>query len=68
MGRVRAAMLLGLQILVGWMAFVALFGLALLGWALYSGQLDDMEQARYIPFNEREPEDWPGRSTAAKEA
>ena len=59
-------MLLGLQVIAGWMAFVALFGFALLGWALYSGQLDDLDDTKYIPFNEREPEDWPGRSTAPK--
>lgn len=56
--------IVGVQILVGWMAFVALFGLATLGWALYSGQLDDMEDAKFIPFDEREPADWPGRSSA----
>jgi nitrogen fixation-related uncharacterized protein len=60
-------MLVGLQVLVGWMAFVALFGFALLAWAIYSGQLDDLEDTKYIPFNEREPEGWPGRSDTAKE-
>jgi nitrogen fixation-related uncharacterized protein len=59
-------MLLGLQVLVGWMAFVALFGFALLGWGVYSGQLDDIEATKYIPFDEREPQDWPGRSTASE--
>jgi nitrogen fixation-related uncharacterized protein len=52
-------MLFGLQVVVGWMAFVALFGFALLGWAIYSGQLDDLEDTKYIPFNEREPIAWP---------
>lgn len=60
-------MLFGLQVVAGWMAFVALFGFALLGWALYSGQLDDLEDTKYIPFNEREPEAWPGRSSEARE-
>jgi hypothetical protein len=60
-------MTLGLQIVAGWMAFVALFGFALLAWAIYSGQLDDAEYIKYIPFNEKEPEDWPGRPTVAKE-
>ena len=54
-------MLFGLQVVVGWMAFVALFGLALLGWAIYSGQLDDLEETKYIPFDEKEPAPWPGR-------
>jgi nitrogen fixation-related uncharacterized protein len=61
-------MLFGIQVVVGWMAFVALFGFALLGWAIYSGQLDDLEDTRFIPFDEHEPQDWPGRSTAAKGA
>jgi nitrogen fixation-related uncharacterized protein len=55
-------MLLGLRIVVGWMAFVALFGFALLAWAIYGGQLDDLESTKFIPFDEHEPEDWPGRS------
>ena len=59
-------MLFGLQVVVGWMAFVALFGFALLAWGIYSGQLDDLEDTKYIPFNEQEPADWPGR-TPAKE-
>jgi nitrogen fixation-related uncharacterized protein len=56
----------GLQIVAGWMAFVVFFGLALLAWAVYSGQLDDAEAIKAIPFNEREPESWPGRRTIAK--
>ena len=59
-------MTLGLMIVAGWMAFVAIFGLALLAWAIYSGQLDDAEALNNIPFNEREPEDWPGRPTVTK--
>lgn len=59
-------MTLGLQIVAGWMAFVVLFGLALLAWAIYSGQLDDPEAVLRIPFNEAEPQDWPGRRTVAK--
>ena len=55
-------MTLGLQILAGWMGFVVLFGLATLAWAVYSGQLDDPEAITRIPFNEQEPEDWPGRA------
>lgn len=54
-------MAFGVQALAAWMGFVALFGLALLAWAIYSGQLDDLEQTRYIPFNESEPQEWPGR-------
>jgi hypothetical protein len=59
-------MTLGVQIVAGWMAFVALFALGTLAWAIYAGQLDDADYIKYIPFNEKEPEDWPGRQTAAK--
>lgn len=54
-------MTLGTWIVAGWMGFVALFALALLGWAIYSGQFDDFDALRRIPFNEIEPQDWPGR-------
>ena len=60
-------MSLGLQIVAGWMALVVFFALALLAWAVYSGQLDDAEAVKLIPFNEREPEGWPGRADANKE-
>ena len=59
-------MLLGLQVVAGWMGFVSLFGLALLGWAIYSGQLDDLEDTKYIPFNESEPIGWPGRGDSSQ--
>jgi nitrogen fixation-related uncharacterized protein len=59
-------MILGLWIVAAWMGFVSAFGIATLGWAVYSGQLDDLEDTKYIPFNEREPEAWPGRKSAAK--
>jgi nitrogen fixation-related uncharacterized protein len=59
-------MTLGLQIVAGWMAFVALLGLSTLAWAIYSGQLDDAEALTRIPLNEKEPEGWPGRSSIGK--
>jgi len=60
-------MSLGIQIVAGWMGFVALFGVALLAWAIYSGQLDDAEAIKRIPLNEKEPEGWPVRPKIAKE-
>lgn len=57
-------MLFGIQVVIGWMAFVALLGFVMLGWAIYTGQLDDVEATKYIPFNEKEPADWPGRDPA----
>jgi nitrogen fixation-related uncharacterized protein len=61
-------MTLGIEIVAGWMGFVVLFALALLAWATHSGQLDDMEALGRIPFNEIEPQDWPGRQRSTKEA
>jgi len=55
--------LFGVQVMADFMAFVALFGFALLAWAIYGGQLDDLEDTKYIPFNERDPEPWPGRAS-----
>ncbi len=59
-------MLFSLQVLVGWMAFVALFGFALLGWAIYSGQLDDLEDTKYLVFREEEPLAWPLRRSSGE--
>lgn len=59
-------MTLGLQIVAGWMGFVVIFALALLAWAVYSGQLDDAEALGRIPLDEKEPEAWPGRRTIVK--
>lgn len=61
-------MTLGMQIVAGWMAFVMVFALATLAWAVYSGQLDDAEALARIPLTEKEPEGWPGRAGQAKEA
>jgi hypothetical protein len=59
-------MLFGLQIVVGWMAFVTLFGLALLGWGLLSHQFDDIEDTKWIPFEERDPAPWPSRRSTGE--
>jgi nitrogen fixation-related uncharacterized protein len=60
-------MTFGMAVVVGWMAFVVLFAFALLGWAVYSGQLDDVDEIRWIPLREREPEPWPSRRGRAEE-
>jgi len=60
-------MTLGVQILAGWMAFVITFALALLAWAIYSGQLDDADALNRIPLEEQEPAAWPGRPRDRKE-
>jgi cbb3-type cytochrome oxidase maturation protein len=52
---------LGMWVVIGWMAFVALTGVAFLLWAWRSGQFRDIEEAKYRMLEEIEPEPWPGR-------
>ncbi|MFL7795174.1 MAG: cbb3-type cytochrome oxidase assembly protein [Anaerolineae bacterium] len=52
---------LGMWVVVGWMAFVALTGVAFLVWGWRRGQFRDIEEAKYRMLEEREPEPWPGR-------
>jgi nitrogen fixation-related uncharacterized protein len=53
----------GLWVVVGWMAFVSLTGLALIAWGLHTHQFDDIEAAKYPMLEDKEPQDWPGRGT-----
>jgi len=55
-------MLFGIWVVVGWMALVALSGLGLIAWGLRAGQFDDVEAPKYDMLEDREPQDWPGRS------
>ena len=52
---------LGMWVVVGWMAFVALTGVAFLVWGWMRGQFRDIEEAKYRMLEEREPEPWPER-------
>lgn len=52
---------MGLWVVVGWMAFVALTGFALIAWGLHTGQFDDVEEPKYRMLEDREPCDWPDR-------
>jgi len=52
---------LGMWVVVGWMAFVALTGIAFLAWGWKQGQFRDVEEAKYRMLEEREPEPWPAR-------
>jgi cbb3-type cytochrome oxidase maturation protein len=62
MGRLEA-MIFGLWVVVGWMAFVSLTGLAFIAWGLKTGQFDDIEEAKYRMLEDIEPQPWPGRET-----
>jgi nitrogen fixation-related uncharacterized protein len=52
---------LGMWVVVGWMAFVALTGVAFLVWGWRRDQFRDIEEAKYRMLEEREPEPWPER-------
>jgi cbb3-type cytochrome oxidase maturation protein len=60
MGRLMG-MPIGLWVVVGWMAFVAVTGFVLIAWGLRTGQFDDIEEAKYRMLEDREPAPWPGR-------
>ena len=47
---------LGMWVVVGWMAFVALTGVVFLVWGWRRGQFRDIEEAKYRMLEEREPE------------
>ncbi len=52
---------LGMWVVVGWMAFVILTGVAFFAWGWKSGQFRDVEAAKYVLLEEHEPEPWPGQ-------
>lgn len=52
---------MGLWVVVGWMALVALTAFAFIAWGLRTGQFDDMEAPKYDMLEDREPIGWPDR-------
>ena len=52
---------MGMWVVVGWMAFVALTGIVLMVWGWRRGQFRDIEEAKYRMLEDREPEPWPAR-------
>lgn len=54
-------MLLGLWVLVGGMAVVALTGIVFFIWGWKNGQFRDIEEAKYRMLEEKDPEPWPNR-------
>lgn len=52
---------LGMWVVVGWMALVALTGVIFLAWGWKNGQFKDIEEAKYRMLEEKEPEPWPDR-------
>ena len=50
---------LGLWVVILWMAFVFLLGLAFMWWGIRSGQFDDVEEPARRMLEDREPAPWP---------
>jgi cbb3-type cytochrome oxidase maturation protein len=50
---------LGMWVVLGWMAFVILTGLAFLVWGWRAGQFRDIEEPKYRMLEDREPQPWP---------
>ena len=51
----------GLWVVLGWMIFVPLTGVAFLIWGWKNGQFKDIEAAKYRMLEDIEPEPWPDR-------
>lgn len=49
---------LGLAVVIAWMAFVFLVGLAMMWWGISSGQFDDIEEPAHRMMDDREPQAW----------
>ena len=58
---------LGLWVVILWMAFVFLFGLALMAWGLVTHQFDDVQEPARRMLEDIEPQSWPGRGGSEKE-
>ena len=52
---------LGLWLLVGWMIFMALVGIAFIIWGWRKGQFRNIEEAKYKMLEDNEPLPWPSK-------
>jgi nitrogen fixation-related uncharacterized protein len=50
---------LGMWVVVGWMAFVILTGVAFLIWGWRTGQFHNIEEPKYKMLEDKEPQPWP---------
>jgi nitrogen fixation-related uncharacterized protein len=50
---------LGMWVVVGWMVFVALTGVAFIVWGRETEQFTDIEAAKFAMLEDREPAPWP---------
>jgi len=49
---------LGLWLLVGWMIFMVLVGIAFIVWGWRKGQFRNIEEAKYKMLEDNEPQPW----------
>jgi cbb3-type cytochrome oxidase maturation protein len=54
---------LGMWVVVGWMLFVVLTGVALFIWGWRTGQFREIEEPKYRMLEDREPQPWPENGT-----
>jgi nitrogen fixation-related uncharacterized protein len=52
---------LGMWVVVGWMVFVILTGVAFLIWGWRTGQFRNIEEPKYRMLEDREPQPWPDK-------
>lgn len=52
---------LGMWVVVGWMVFVALTGVAFIMWGRETDQFTDIEAAKFAMLEDREPAPWPAK-------
>ena len=61
-------MVLGVWLIVAWMAFMALVGGALFTWGWRNGQFRDIEASKYRMLEDCDPEPWPRKTHPARGA
>ena len=61
-------MILGVWLIVMWMAFMVLVSGLLFAWGWRSGQFSDIEASKYRMLEDRDPEPWPRKTHPARGA
>lgn len=52
---------LGLWVVVGWMIFVMITGIAFIVWGWKRGQFRNIEEAKFRMLEDHDPQPWPDR-------
>ena len=61
-------MVLGVWLIVGWMAFMVMVGGALFAWGWRNGQFRDIEESKYRMLEDRDSEPWSRKTHSARGA